>query len=297
MISARSWLTTVDLLFVALVVWFAAAYSRNAPRLDFAAPEEEKQEPTAEDALKARVAGYSKTMRAQVQKFKVLLGDSERECELIEEPLLHNNDLLRKNVDGYIWGWISDGRLVGIAATHKYENLGEPGYNPYFYFFTSASPELMKVEWHSGGRYATRKPGLTWNALPNAPDPATTRPARLRQMKELADRFSGTLKVDYLKTSEELRRLATPLYRYENESATQADGAAFAFTDHGTATATVLIIELRKRDKGELVWEYGLVCFSDCRLAFRLDDKEIWMQPYCGKPGEYDCWTYFHELD
>ncbi len=296
MFSRRSWLTTAHLFFAAGAIWFAGAHSANSPRRAFAAPEEEKQEPSAEDALKARVAGYSKTMRAQVEKIKVLLGDSEQECELIE-PLMHHNDLLRKNVDGYIWGWISDGRLVGLAATHKYENLGEPGYNPYFYFFTSASPELMKVEWHSGGRYATRKPGLRWNAIPNAPVPATTRPRRLQQMKELSDRFSGTLKVDYLKTSEELRRLARPLYRYENASATHVDGAAFAFADHGTATATVLIIELRMRDKGDLVWEYGLVCFSDCRLAFRLDDKEIWTQPYCGKPGEYDCWTYFHEFD
>jgi len=295
--TARLRLTTAALIFVASAVLLGTVYFGLAPRGALGAAEDAKEAPKADEALKARVAAYSEKMRAQVKNIKVLLCDSDQECELIKEPLMHNNDLLRHNVDGYIWGWVSDGRLAGLAATHKYENLGEPGYNPYFYFFTSASPELMTVEWHSGRRYTTKQPGLTWNALPNAPNPEATKAGRLRQMKELADRFTGTLKVDYLKTSEELRRLARPLYRYEKESATHADGTAFAFTDHGTATATILIIELRKRDKGKRVWEYGLVCFSDCRLAFRLDDKEIWTQPYCGKPGEYDCWTYFHEVD
>jgi hypothetical protein len=109
-------------------------------------------------------------------------------------------------------------------------------------------------------------------------------------MKELFARFSATVLVDGNESlRQEMRRLSTPIYRYDDERAGLKDGVIFGLTTNGTNPDILIVIELR-RAQSDFVWKYGIVkmTYSDVRL--RLDDSEVWSSPISAPK---DTWTYF----
>ena len=108
----------------------------------------------------------------------------------------------------------------------------------------------------------------------NAPTPAATPGARLLQMRQLAQEFTG-YEVDRDQKRWELRLLPTPLYRYPSADTAVLDGAVFALMSNaGTDPEVLLVIEAR-REGGKMRWEYACGRFSDWDLHVRHKDQEV----------------------
>jgi hypothetical protein len=117
-------------------------------------------------------------------------------------------------------------------------------------------------------------PGLEWKPIPDIPAPADTPTERDRQARRLAARFTADL-IDHKKERFPLRRLPTPLHRYETtDSLVSRGGALFAFCQQ-TDPEVLLLIEARKSGAGYR-WEYAAAGFSDMDLYLRLDGREVW---------------------
>ena len=115
--------------------------------------------------------------------------------------------------------WVDHGRPVASASVYPWE-----GSIAHELVSLSRGAKLVARE---GDRvvWSPRTPGVEFKDIPGAAAPAESAPARLRQMKELADRFNVTMtgwKADK-SDREELRQLPKPLYRADPKEAPGPD--------------------------------------------------------------------------
>jgi hypothetical protein len=116
--------------------------------------------------------------------------------------------------------------------------------------------------------------GLARKELTDAPAPAATSAARLLQLRQLAQEFTG-YEVDREQKRWELRLLPTPLYRYPAARSGVLDGALFALiSSAGTDPEVLLLIEAKETD-GKVRWEYACGRFSDWDLHVQRKDIEV----------------------
>jgi hypothetical protein len=129
--------------------------------------------------------------------------------------------------------------------------------------------------------WSPRAGGVEFCDLPDAPAPADSPEARLRQMKALAERFSATL-IGWKASEagpEQLRLLPKPLYRYELAGSTPAhpdlvDGALLAFVQ-GTDPEVLLLLEAVLVD-GRPRWQYAFSRSTSGSLEARLGKTVVW---------------------
>ncbi|MEJ7637511.1 MAG: hypothetical protein WKF75_05830 [Singulisphaera sp.] len=140
-----------------------------------------------------------------------------------------------------------------------------------------AAPEGLDASWRGHGD----GPGLAFKTVPDAPSPAASAPARMRQMTEIARGFSAT-SVHEKAGENALRLMPKALYRYEAADKDVIDGALFCLA-HGTDPEVFILLEARRGgDSPE--WRYALARFSDLALKARYKDREVWSVP----PGDWD---------
>ncbi|HWB07840.1 MAG TPA: hypothetical protein VG826_01255 [Pirellulales bacterium] len=145
---------------------------------------------------------------------------------------------------------------------------------------------LMKHELHSlsealleaepvPGHPWTPKAGLPREPIDSAPTPAAKAPARLAQMRRLANTFSGYTEAAG-DVRRELRLLPAPLYRYESTDPDVVDGALFAFVcSVGTDPEAFLLLEARQTAEGPR-WRYALARFSHADTFISFDQNPVW---------------------
>jgi len=171
--------------------------------------------------------------------------------------------------------WAHNGRPVAMASIYPWDGF-------LCHEFGSLSRQTRLVA--RDGRAVVWSPnsaGLAFKDVPDAPAPADTPAARLRQMKAIADRFKGTMtgwKGDN-SDREELRLLLRPLYRYELKEAKEPDpnlqdGALFAFVI-GTDPEIVLVLEA-VGPANEAVWQYAFARATSGGLEVKLDGAIVW---------------------
>jgi len=123
--------------------------------------------------------------------------------------------------------------------------------------------------------------GVEFRDVPDAPRPAETPAARLRQMKTIAERFTAVMtgwKGDN-SDREELRFLPRPLYRYDLKEAKETapnwlDGALFAYV-MGTDPEVVIALEA-VGPPNEAVWQYAFARATSGSLEAKLGDSVVW---------------------
>jgi hypothetical protein len=191
-----------------------------------------------------------------------------------------------------LWVWQDDGRPVALGKVEAYRR--EDG-TRWLYCFASASPGLVEGKWPDGRRFQARKPGVEWAAI-KGPAPQEAAAGRLRQMKDLFQRFTATARDDVLKTSDELRPLARPLHEYSSPKHGVVQGVLCGFAANGTNPDVVVALEaVKAADDGPPAWRYGVVCMTASGVSVKLDRAEVFNRPYARSPREFDTWTYFWE--
>jgi hypothetical protein len=176
---------------------------------------------------------------------------------------------------GVVSMWIKDGRTEAITTVFTHP-VSKEQLNVY-HEHQSLSPQRITATVKGGNRWTPAQPGVTLRPIPDAPEPADTPAARLRQMRNLTRDFSAH-SVSYYSGEKrwELRMLSQPLYRYESTNPEVLDGAAFSFVSSaGTDPELILLIEARP-EKSRWTWQYAAARFSDHSLFLNLRDQEVW---------------------
>ena len=228
-------------------------------------------------------------MRRRAEATKVyVLGDGERKpVNMLPGPLMRWHDVVHRPriVDATLWAWGTNGRPL---ATQNIV-LTEAGS---WYDLESLSDGLIAVEWADGRPWSSKKPGIEWQTLPDAPEPADGKTRRTFQLKEIARRFSAIEE-----EQEELRFLPRPVRRFSDPESGLMDGAMFVFTSRGLCADLLLVLELRAQAPSGPVWKYGQVRMCTQPLSLRLDGQEVWTAPGLHGWQRWDSWVSFHSSD
>jgi hypothetical protein len=228
-------------------------------------------------------------MRERAEAFEVVVAGQREPARLRAEPLFRYSDQPRGFVDATLWGWGKMGRPMVLA---KVEMAVTAGGRPFWQFcMASMADGPLEVKLVDGRRLAVKKPGVVLRTLENAPEPGEKPAERLRQMKAMISRFTGTIHVDGKDSlKQEMRLLPSPMHRYADEGAGLRDGVIFALTTNGTNPDMLIVIELRGEKGAEPAWHYGIVKMTSAEVHIRLDKSEVWKSPV-SEPLE--TWTHF----
>ncbi len=209
-------------------------------------------------------------------EMQILRGDKWIKTERIEKPVLFYGDPTRNNDRGSVWAWGKKGRPV--AVLELYQNLD------------------LRTDWvfaicnSSGGTLRARRADAPWwlenesatqlKDIPRAPAPASEAPLRQRQLKLLADKFTGHQFWDPDNTRYELRLLKRPLCSYRDEESGVLEGGLFALAN-GTNPEILLFIEARvdPTNRSKRVWQYAVGRLAHAELHLEYDGKEIFEAP------------------
>jgi hypothetical protein len=195
--------------------------------------------------------------------------------ELKKEPVLEWSNPVRSGLQqGVIFLWLRDGRPAALASIFSQPDAKLPGRRVY-HEFHALDPEKLVVSRTGALNEWTPQGGVERKEFPDAGTPATTPGARLVQMRQLAQEFSGHEEDEEGKRWD-LRILPAPLFRYPAAKSGVVDGALFTLVSNaGTDPEVLLLLEARE-DAGKLRWEYACGRFSDRSLHVQRKDKEVW---------------------
>lgn len=214
---------------------------------------------------------------AEAADYTVLVGQAEEQLTELEfeEPLLRYYDPLTNVPDGYFLVWTREGRPEVCATfwVHRLRNgLRE------LHEFQSLSGQAIRARRGETDVWRPDAGGVEWQALLDAPPPASGAGLRLAQMRQQARRFSASIRDGTGRR--ELRLLPQPAYRYECPDEAVLDGALFIFAK-GTNPELLLLLEAREMDDGS-AWHYATARMTIRRIEILLDDEDLEIKPGLG---------------
>jgi hypothetical protein len=205
-----------------------------------------------------------------IKVFAVDEKGNEVAAEMREEPLLRWTDPTREFSDGGMWVWRAAGRPVAVVGIELYQYWSLE--------FVSLSPSLVRGEYQPAGvQWKPAKAGAEFHDIADAPEPGKTEPVRLRQMRELAHRFTAIERWD-TKGKFNLRLLPHPIDRFATPASGTVDGALFLLA-HGTNPEVLLLIEARRRGEGPARWQFAAMHLSHAEIALKIDAKDALTLP------------------
>ncbi|HEV3338759.1 MAG TPA: hypothetical protein VG125_00335 [Pirellulales bacterium] len=191
--------------------------------------------------------------------------------ELVGQPLLSFGDSARVHNNGTLWAWGKQGRPVAFL-----ELFQQPQQNGrWIHAVTLAGTANVTLDIPLTGRWQPKTTTFEPAALDGSATPAAKEPARLRQLKDAARRFTAHEFWDPNRSRYELRLLVQPVHRYADPTAGVQDGAVFVFA-HGTNPECLLLIDAAGESLESARWSYALVRSGDAELHVELDGREVW---------------------
>lgn len=168
--------------------------------------------------------------KTNVEEVQGRIDGSDMDLEPIG-PFYTFSDSTRMITSGTVWFWGKQGRPVAIMTLSSQKGRR-------YFEFRSMSDQKLKF----------KVLGRAWEPLPSwdpikiedGPEPASTKPRRLFQMKELVARFRCEV-IERNDKRTPLQVLPKPIYRYEDKEK-QLDGCVFAMCREGDPEA-ILVIE------------------------------------------------------
>jgi hypothetical protein len=230
-----------------------------------------KTDASKPDPRAARIR-QMKEVAAGIRGYRATNGIRET-VELIPEPMTRFDDAARADEDGTVWMWGRAGRPIAVMELYK-KIHGTPGWIMAMASLSTGRVGLEGPAW----LWAPDKPGLEMKPHPQSPAPSLRPPARLRQIKDMAARYSAHEFWDPNNQRSELRLIPKPVCRYNDPGAEVVDGAIFLFC-HGTNPEVVLLIEALGKNGSPSAWQYGLQRLGHAEMHVNLDAHEIWQCP------------------
>jgi hypothetical protein len=234
--------------------------------------------------------------RKAAREYRFRVGaQGEAEVTLQPEPLLRWINKVIREDDGMLFLWTEGdtGRPVAAAQFflqesqwhHEFQSLSADGF-------------LARCEGGDarGWTWEPSRGGLTFARADRIGPPADSANARLRQMKTIAERFTGAVDTESnFKNPEQLRLLTTPIYRYSATAQGILDGAVFAFVQ-GTNPEVLMLVEAEATAPEATVWRYGFARMSCFFLRVHQGSNLVWKADREPVPTTDRGSTYFFRL-
>lgn len=231
------------------------------------------EESANQKAADAESAARLKTMHEIVGRIRFTSGqgDERRPLELLPEPVLRYSDTPHGLADATVWIWRRGERPAVLLKLESYPTfVPQPIWS---FCLTSAWNGPVAAPFSAGNSWSAKSAEISPRWLPQAALPAKTPELRLRQLREMARRFTAyRVYGEFGRT--ELRLLSRPVYRYKDETDDIIDGAVFCIAKD-LNPHIVLLIEAHKTGQ-ESRWRYATVRHSDAECHLLLDGQEIW---------------------
>lgn len=223
-----------------------------------------------ESEVSRELAQLRKQLDAAAREFQLTVERDQDVIDLSPIAALRWDSNARGTLSGVTTLFIGAGRPEAVCCTYT---LG----NEVTHVFTSLSRGKLQARLGDATVWEPTDSGVKFQPIPEAATPAENPAGRLRQMRELSNRFESKLLgwgADN-PIREELRLLPRPIYRYEKlPQGAILDGAVFAFVT-GVDPETLLLIEAVASD-GRSRWEYSFARRTTGELEGRLDKKVVW---------------------
>jgi len=210
---------------------------------------------------------------AEGVKLSAVVGGKEDKLELVGQPVLKYGDITRDNEHGSLWIWQRDGRPEAVMELYR-------GAGKKFWVLVTHSLAVHRLKGDlvgTGTLWTPREADLQWTDMPQAPVPAERDAARLRQLKDLAQRFTAHEFWDPNNSRFELRLLVQPAYKFTSPGSSVIVGAVFLLC-HENNPEVVLMIEAVPVPEAEPVFRYGLARLGHAELHVELDGREVWQK-------------------
>ncbi len=221
-----------------------------------------------EEAEKAALRAAASHMQRMTMRHSDGAGGK---IELIGQPLLSFGDSARVHSNGTLWAWGTKGRPVAFLELFQVS----PQDGGWIHAASLSGPANVALDIPLTGRWQPKTTAFESVMLDGAAAPAAKEPARLRQLKDAARRFTAHEFWDPNRSRYELRLLVQPVHRYADPTAGLHDGAVFVFA-HGTNPECLLLIDAIGESPESARWHYALVRSADAELHVELDGREVW---------------------
>jgi hypothetical protein len=235
----------------------------------FAQDPEKPKETAAPREARGKWAGL---FQKHADEYKVRVGESPREAVRLDEPVLRWLQPIRGGDDGALYLWVADGRPVAAITFFTFKWPEGPRAIIHEKHSLALSP--VEAEWRGETVWHSPRAGLKFQPVADAPAPAATPAARLRQLQAIA-RDVSAVTTDDKGSNWPLRVLAKPLYRYDAKAG--VDGALFALAQ-GTDPEAFLLIEARESPSGPR-WEIAAARFTDLKIRVLHKGVELYSGP------------------
>jgi hypothetical protein len=235
-----------------------------------AADEKDTSQRASGELEKQRSNQAQKLCRQGAQEYRLFIDGAPRtELELNPDPVLRWSNPSVGSIHGLVFLWTDRGRPAAVASIYKWF---EPLDHMAFEVHSLAETPLMgklgeRPVWNSS------RPGVEFNLVEDAPEPAKTAAARLTQMRAISKDFTVE-KTDREQARQQMRLLTQPVFRYQSTPDHVADGAIFAFVQ-GTDPEVLLLIESREAD-GRAAWHYALARMDSVLFRASYQGREVW---------------------
>ncbi len=204
------------------------------------------------------------------------------------EPIFRNDNPVTAVRESAIFLWTDAETARPEAAIQMFRTSTRY----WMHEWTSLATGPIAAEVESDAIWRPAKAGLEFRPVPDAPAPAASPEARLRQLRAIAEGFSASDKFGGLEWSQ-LRLLPKPWLRYGKAGARVEDGALFALV-LGTDPEVFLMIESRPGSKDGHRWEYALAPMTSFELKVSWRGDEVWHLPW--RKGAKDPALPFYDM-
>lgn len=208
------------------------------------------------------------------ENYRFRLAAGGRKVQLHSRPLLRWNNQVVREDDAVLFLWTEENKGRPVAAAQFF--LVDRQWHHEFQSLTANTFDAD--EFRGSWTWTPRQAGVRWQKADQAATPGDSAVQRLRQMKSIAAKFTAAVdQHDEFESPEQLRLLATPLYRYEAAADGVLDGALFAFVQ-GTNPEVLMLVEAHQAAPSQTVWRYGFARMSCFSLRVYRDDTTVWSE-------------------
>jgi hypothetical protein len=222
---------------------------------------------------KARADEFRVFARREAAAYAIRLEGRDRPLTLQSEPVLKWSNPVVGTIYGDVFVWTSQGRPEAVASIYKFYSPLSHRANE----FHSLALGRLSAARDGTTVWIPARPGVELKPIPGATAPADSASARLRQLRALAQEFTGR-QTNREGVDRDMRLLAQPIYRYENTSGDLIDGGLFVFV-LGTDPEAFLLIEARRPSSGTPEWQYGATRMNSINLRINHRGREVWNAP------------------
>lgn len=234
-----------------------------------------------DETQRASVAVMAKEFAGRCEFMAGESGDTKLTWQ--PEPILRWSNPTAGTVFGEVFVWTDRGRPAVVASLYRWFS---PDWGNTIEVCSLSSSRLTGQR-DRAEFWNPEVPGIAFQTIADADEPASAPVARLVQMRRLASGFVAELadtRGNDTGTKRQLRLLNQPVFRYPapKAEASYLDGALFTFVE-GTDPEVLLLIEADTAD-GKPVWRFGLARMNRDALRVTLRDKLVWTAPFLEDP-------------